>query len=112
MKSVQYIQRESIEIVSPDKADEFIKELFESLFSRYQVGLETLLKGSYFFFDCVYLLNYRCHKIDLYRGENYKDSSNNQKKSKKTTNDPVNEDNKCFQYAAAEKDRKLYNNYS
>ena len=39
------------EIVSHDKANEAIKELFESLLSRYQNGLETAMKGSDFVFD-------------------------------------------------------------
>ena len=33
-----------------DKADEVIQEHFESLFSRYQRGLEKLMKGSEFNF--------------------------------------------------------------
>ena len=36
-----------------DKADEVIKELFESLLSKYQIGLETSMTGSNFIFDCL-----------------------------------------------------------
>ena len=36
-----------------DKADEVIKEPFKSLLSRYQIGLETAMKGGEFVFDCV-----------------------------------------------------------
>ena len=32
-----------------DKADEVIEELFQSLLSRYQIGLETTMKGSSFY---------------------------------------------------------------
>ena len=40
---------------SSDKAHEVIEELFQSLLSRYQIGLETSMKGSDFIFDCVNL---------------------------------------------------------
>ena len=36
-----------------DQADEVIEELFESLISRYQIGLETSMKDSNFIFNCV-----------------------------------------------------------
>ena len=39
-----------------EKADEIIEELFESLHSRYQIGLETSMKGINFIFDYVHLL--------------------------------------------------------
>ena len=34
-----------INIIINDKADEIIEELFESLLSRYQIGLETPVRG-------------------------------------------------------------------
>ena len=49
--------------MSHDKADDVIKELFESLLSRYQIGLKTSMNGSDFIFDCVNLLYYKCHKF-------------------------------------------------
>ena len=42
---------DNMEIMINDKADEIIEELFDSLFSRYQFGLETSMKGSDFIFD-------------------------------------------------------------
>ena len=51
-----------------NKADEVITELFESLFSRYQIGLKTLMKGSDFIYDCVHLLYHIVSKINLNRG--------------------------------------------
>ena len=45
-----------IEFITYDNADKVIEELFESLLSRYQNGLETLMGGSDFIFDCIYLL--------------------------------------------------------
>ena len=39
------------------KADEVIEELSKSLFSIYQIGLETVMKGSSFMFNPADLLN-------------------------------------------------------
>ena len=36
-----------------DQADEVIEELFGSLISRYQIGLETSMKDGNFIFNCV-----------------------------------------------------------
>ena len=44
-----------------DKADEVLKEIFDSLKNRYQSNLESV-KGSEFVFDYVHLLYYKCHK--------------------------------------------------
>ena len=41
----------NIEFMLYDNANEVLNELFESLLSRYQTGLETSIKGSYFIFD-------------------------------------------------------------
>ena len=51
------------EIMIYDKADEIIKELFESFVSRYQIGLETSMKGSDSIFGCLHSLYYKCRKI-------------------------------------------------
>ena len=56
-----------------DEADEVIKKLFDSLKSRYQNNL-GLMRGSEFVFNYVQLLYYKCHKINLNRGESYIDS--------------------------------------
>ena len=42
-----------------------MEELFQFVLSRYRIGLETSMKGSAFVFDCVYLLCYKCHEINL-----------------------------------------------
>ena len=51
---------DNIEIMSHDKAGKVIEEFFESL-PRYQIGLETYIKGNHFIFDCGKLLYYKCH---------------------------------------------------
>ena len=54
---------DNIEIMTNDEADEVVKELFDSLKSRYQDDLESM-RGSEFFFNYVELLHYKCHKIN------------------------------------------------
>ena len=39
-----------------DNANEVVNEFFESLIARYQIGLETSMRGSEFKFDSVQLL--------------------------------------------------------
>ena len=53
------------EIMINDKPEEVTVELFQLLLSRYQIGLETLMRGSDFIFHSVYLLYYKYHKIIL-----------------------------------------------
>ena len=48
----------SVIIIINDKADEIIKEIFQSHLSRYQIRLETSIKVSDFISDCVHLLYY------------------------------------------------------
>ena len=67
-----------------DKADEVLKELFQSLLSRYQIGLETSMTSSDCIFDCVHLLYYKCYKENFKQDGSYKD---------------IQKDNKGFQYA-------------
>ena len=38
-----------------DKADEAIEELFQSLLSRYPIGLDTPMKPGDFIFDCFFI---------------------------------------------------------
>ena len=52
---------DNLEIMINDKADKVMEEFFQSSFSRYQVGLETLMKGSKSVFDYFHLLYYKCH---------------------------------------------------
>ena len=47
---VMHSKSDNIEIMINNKADEVIDELFQSLLSRYQIGLETLTKGSDYFY--------------------------------------------------------------
>ena len=88
-----------IELMIYDNADEVIEEPFKPLLNRYQIGLETLMRGSDFIFDCIYLLYSKYHKMNPNPGGSYIDSPNWTKNKKATTN-LINDDDKCFQYAA------------
>ena len=57
MHSKSYI----IEVMTYDNANEVIDKIFESFCSRYQVRLETPLKGNDFIFDSAKLLYFKCH---------------------------------------------------
>ena len=50
-----------------DNGNGFADELFESLFSRYQIGLETTIRLNNFIFDSVQRFYYECHKINFKR---------------------------------------------
>ena len=54
-----------IELMPCDNENEVANELFESLRSRYQIGLETSMRGSDFIFDSIQLLYYKCDKINF-----------------------------------------------
>ena len=78
-------KNDKIEIMTNDKADEIIEELFDSLKNRYQNNLESM-KGSECVFDYVYLLYYKCHKINLNRSGSYVDSPHSIKNKKAAIN--------------------------
>ena len=69
---IMHLKNDSIEIMTYDKAEEIIEEVFKSLLKRYQIGLEASTKGSDFLFDCVDLLYEECHKIILSCGGSHK----------------------------------------
>ena len=97
-ESTMHSKSDNVEIMIKDKADEIIEELFHSLKNRYQNNLGSK-KGSEFVFDYVYLLYYKCHKINPNHAGSYIDSPdwiNN----KNATVNPINKKDKCFQYTA------------
>ena len=97
---VMHSKSDKIEVTTLHDANEVAEELFESLLSRYQISLETTMRGSGFIFDCVNLMYCKCHKIDFKRGSSDIDSLNWIKNLKKPTINPKNGHNRCFQYAA------------
>ena len=88
-----------IKFTTYSDANDIVEILFNSLSSKYQDGLETLMKRSDFIFDSVQLMYQKCHKVNFKRYGSYIDSPDWKKKKKATIN-PKIEDDKCFLYAA------------
>ena len=65
-----------------DRSDEVIEEVFKSILSRYQIGLEKSMIGSDFIFDCVDLLHCKFHEINLELVGSYIDSPDRIKNKK------------------------------
>ena len=61
---LMHLKSHNIEIPINVKADEVIEEPFQSVLSRYPVGLNTIMKGSSFIFDHIHLLYYKYHEIN------------------------------------------------
>ena len=51
----------SSKVMTNNNLDVITEELFDSVLPRYQIGLNTQMRGSEFIFDCVNLLYYKCH---------------------------------------------------
>ena len=79
------------------ETNDIIEELHESPLQNYQEGEESMM-GSSFIRDSIDLLYYHLQKISLKRGRSYIDSPK-WLKNKKTTINPKNNDDNCFQYA-------------
>ena len=85
-------------LLNDDDTDEIIKGLFESFLQKYDENLQNKMKGLNFEFDGVSFLYYDFNKISLNRGGSFIDSPK-WLKDKKSTINPKNNDDKCFQYA-------------
>ena len=66
-----------------------VKEIFESLLTRYQNNLEASMRQSEFMYNAVRLLHYKCHKVNFKRGRSYIDSTVRIKK-KESNNESKN----------------------
>ena len=88
---IMYTRSDNIEII--------IEQLFESLLKKYEENLQIKMRGSEFEFDGVNFLYYDFNKTSINRGGSYIDSPK-WLKDKKSTINPKNNDDKCFQYAA------------
>ena len=78
--------------------DEIIEDLFKSFLQKYEENLKNKMRGSDLEFDGVNFLYYDFNRISLNRGGSYIDSPK-WFKDKKSTINPRNNDDKCFQYA-------------
>ena len=97
-KRVMHTKSDNTEIRIGDDINDVIKELFKLLLQRYQENLQEKMRGSEFEFDGVNLLYYDFNKISLNRGGSNIEFAK-WIKNKKSTINPKNDDNKCFQYA-------------
>ena len=93
-----YTRSDNIEIIFGDDNDDIIEQLFESLLKKYEENLQNKMRGSEFEFDGVNFLYYDFNKTSINRGGSYIDSPK-WLKDKKSTINPKNNDDKCFQYA-------------
>ena len=87
----------NVEIMMGSETDEVIEDFFESFLQKYQEGLEESMRGSEFTYDSVDALYYNLNKVSLNRDGSYIDSTKWLKNEKSTIN-PKNKDDKCFQY--------------
>ena len=95
---IMYTRSDNIEIMFGDDDDDIMEQLFESLLQKYGENLQNKMRGSEFEFDGVNFLYYDFNKTSINRGGSYIDSPK-WLKDKKSTINPKNNDNKCFQYA-------------
>ena len=95
---IMYTRSDNIETMFGDDDDDIIEQLFESLLKKYEENLQNKMRGSEFEFDGVNFLYYDFNKTSINRGGSYIDSPK-WLKDKKSTINPKNNDDKCFQYA-------------
>ena len=95
---VMYTRSDNEEFMSGDDTDEIIKLLFESFLQRFEENLQIKMRGSEFEFDGINCFYYDFNKTSIYRIGTYIDSPK-WLKNKKSTINPKNNDDKCFQYA-------------
>ena len=95
---IMHTRSDNEEFINGDDTDEIIKGLFESFLQKYEENLQNKMKGSEFEFDGVNFLYYDFNKTSLNRSGSYIDSPE-WLKDKKSTINPINNDDECFQYA-------------
>ena len=95
---IMYTRSNNEEFMNVSDTDEVIKLLFESFLQKYEENLQEKIKRSDFEFDGVNFLYYDFNKTSINRGGSYIDSPK-WLKDKKSTVNPKNNDDKCFQYA-------------
>ena len=76
-------QQDNIKFKPYSDVNEVIDDFFELLHSKYQVNLETTIRGSDFIFDSVQLMYCKCHRGNFICDNSYIDSPGWIKKDKK-----------------------------
>ena len=95
---VIYTRSYDEEIMNGSDTDKIIELLFESFLQKYEENLQEKMEGLDFEFDGVNFLYYDFNKTSINRGGSYIDLPK-WLKDKKSTINPKNNDDKCFQYA-------------
>ena len=95
---VMYTRSDNEEFMSSDDTNEIIKLLFQSFLQRFEENLQNKMRGSEFEFGGINFFYYSFNKTSIYRGGTDTDSPK-WLKDKKSTINPKNNDDKCFQYA-------------
>ena len=95
-----HTRSDNIEITIGDDNHDITEELFKSFIQKYEENLQNEMRGSDFELDGVNFSYYDFNEISLKRGGSYIDSPK-WLKDKKSTINPKNNDDKCFQYAVA-----------
>ena len=93
-----FVGSDNEEITLGNETDDIIKGLINSFLNKYQNEKIILRNGSNFVFESIGLLSYHIHKTILRRGNSYIKSPE-WIANKKTTINPKNEENRCFEYS-------------
>ena len=68
---VMHSYSNNIKFTPYNNANKVAVELFKSLLSRYQNNLEKSMRGSYFIFDSVQMMHYKCHQVNSRNNSSY-----------------------------------------
>ena len=93
---IMHTRSDNEEFMNDSDTDEVIKLLFESFLQKYKKNLQDKMIGSDFEFDGINFLYYSFNKTSI-NIDSYIDSPK-WLKDKKSTINPKNIDDKCFQY--------------
>ena len=95
---IMHTRSDNEELMNGSDTDEVIKLLFESFLQKCEENLTDKVRRSNFEFDGINSLYYNFNKTSMNRGGSYIDSPK-WLKDKKSTINPKNNDDKCFQHA-------------
>ena len=68
---LMHLKSDKTKFMIYDNVNDLFDERFEWLLSRYQIGLETSMRGSNFIFDLIQQMYYKCHKVNFKRHGSY-----------------------------------------
>ena len=95
---LMHTRSNAAEFMSGSDTEEIIESLYRSLLQNYNDNLQEKMKGSDFVFNGINYFYYDFNRVGINRGGSYIESPK-WLTDKKSTVNPKNNDNKCFQYA-------------